>query len=144
MRIAVFMLLAVLATAFVPAARAADYFIVVNDRNPVQEISPKDALHLFMGRTRHFPGGGAAVVYDMAGTTPREGFYRALSGMSLSQVTSYWARLMFSGRNLPPQQLDNTVAMLDRISSDPRAIGWLTEAPRQKGLRVVLVLEGAP
>lgn len=143
MRITLSILLALLAATAAPHARA-DYFIVVNEKNPVQQLSHKEALHLFMGRSRQFPGGGAAVAYDMPDMPQREGFYRALGGMSLSQVTSYWARLMFSGRSLPPQRLEHAAAMAEQVGRDPLAIGWLPEPPKQKGVRTVLVLKSEP
>lgn len=136
-------LLALLAATAAPHARA-DYFIVVNEKNPVRQLSHKEVLHLFMGRSRQFPGGGTAVAYDMPDITQREGFYRALSGMNLSQVTSYWARLMFSGRSLPPQRLEHVAAMAEQVGRDPLAIGWLPEPPKHKGVRTVLVLKSAP
>lgn len=122
----------------------ADYFIVVSDDNPTTSLSDKEALHLFLGNQRAFPGGTPARAYELAGDELRAGFYRALGAMSLAQVNSYWARLMFSGRNLPPQQLESTAAMVEKVSQDPRAIGWLPTAPTHKGLRTVLVLKAVP
>ena len=126
-----------------PAAWA-DYFIVVSDDNPTTSLSETEALHLFLGRHRAFPGGTPARAYELAGDELRAGFYRALGAKSLSQVNSYWARLMFSGRNLPPQQLESTAAMLEKVSQDARAIGWLPAAPSDKSLRTVLVLKAVP
>jgi hypothetical protein len=117
---------------------------VVNEHSTVQALSQKEVLHLFMGRTRAFPNGDAAVAYDIGVAAQREGFYRSLSGMNLPQLTSYWARLMFSGRSLPPQQLEGAAAMIEQVRKDSRAIGWLPEAPIQKGLRTVLVIRDAP
>lgn len=135
--------LAVIALASTPSAWA-HYYIVVSDQSAVERLSEKETLHLFMGRTRAFPNGDIAVAYDLAGANQREGFYRALGGMTLAQVNSYWARLMFSGRSLPPQPLDDEAAMIEKIKADPKAVGWLSEAPKQKGLRTVLVLKDAP
>lgn len=140
MRTAVSTLLALVALAVAPVA-AADYYIVVSEQSPVTSLTRREALHLFMGRTRHFPDGSPALACDLASDAQRDGFYRLLGGMSLAQVTSYWARLMFSGRSLPPQKLGNEAEMVRRIRADPMAIGWLPRAPEDKGLRVLLVLE---
>ena len=134
---------ALLALAFAPPAWA-DYYVVVSDRSPIGNLSQQEALHLFMGRTRTYAHGGVATRFDMADDAARAGFYRSLGGMSLAQVTSYWARLMFSGRNLPPQQLDDAEAMMERVRANPLAIGWLPYAPTETGLRTVLVLRSPP
>jgi hypothetical protein len=141
MRFATAVFLAALALA--PAAKA-DFYVVVSERNATTSLTQESALQLFMGRSRAFPDGKPAVPCEIASETLRGGFYHALSGMSLAQVNSYWARLMFSGRNRPPQRLQNEAAMVERIASDPAAIGWLSEPPQHRGLRTVLVLKAQP
>lgn len=143
MRPATSFLLAACLLAFAATARA-DYYVVVSERNPVSALSQTEVLQLFMGRSRAYPDGRPAQPCDIASDATRSGFYRVLAGMSLPQVNSYWARLMFSGRSLPPQRLEDDAAMLARIENDPAAIGWLPYAPRQKGVRTVLVLKGGP
>ena len=135
--------IALLSLLLAPAARA-DYYVVVNEGNPLTMLSQKEALHLFMGRSRAFPDGRAAVACDITDDALRGRFYYLLAGMSLPQVNSYWARLMFSGRSLPPQRVESEAAMTQRIGNDPAAIGWLPHAPRQKGLRTVLILPDTP
>lgn len=143
MRVLPVMVMALVALVAAPQARA-DYYVVVGERSPVARLSQEEVLHVFMGRTRSFPDGSPATPYDLAGSAQREGFYRTLSGMTLAQVTSYWARLMFSGRNLPPGLLADEPAMVERLRRDAAAIGWLTSPPTAKGLRTVLVLQAAP
>jgi hypothetical protein len=141
MRFATAVLLAALAMS--PAAKA-DFYVVVSLRNPTTSLTQESALQLFMGRTRVFPDGQPAAPCDLASDSTRAGFYRALSGMSLAQVNSYWARLMFSGRNLPPQRLQTQAAMAEKVAGDPAAIGWLPEPPKHPGIRTVLVLRARP
>ena len=143
MRICAIRCLLLLALVFTPAAWA-DYYVVVSDQNPTRQLSQTEALHMFMGRTRSFPHGDRATAYDLADDAERADFYHSLGGMSLAQVTSYWARLMFSGRSLPPQRLEDRAAMMERVRSDPTAIGWLPQAPTERGLRAVLILKAAP
>lgn len=134
---------ATLMLALAPAARA-DYYVVVSERNPVTMLSQQEVLQLFMGRSRSFPDGHPAVACDIGNDALRGGFYRSLGGMSLPQVNSYWARLMFSGRSLPPQRVENETAMAERIGNDASAIGWLPQPPKHKGLRTLLILPEAP
>jgi hypothetical protein len=139
---AILLLVAMSMAAAMPAR--ADYYIVVGERSRVTAITQQQVLQLFMGRTHFHADGSPAVACEIGRDSLRAGFYRALSGMSLAQVNSYWARLMFSGRSLPPERLPDESALLERLGADPAAIGWLPEVPRQKGLRIVLVLKDAP
>ncbi|AKJ29790.1 hypothetical protein [Caldimonas brevitalea] len=123
------------------AAARADLYVVVHADNPVRQISAKETVDLFMGRKRSFPDGDHALPFDLPrDSAARAGFYRALTGMDLAQINSYWARLMFSGQTMPPQPMPSEAAMLEVVKRNPGAIGYLSQEPADKGVRVVLVL----
>jgi hypothetical protein len=129
---------------FATAAHA-DFYIVAQAGNPQQSLSKSEALSLYMGRTRSFSNGEFALVFDLPRDNhERAGFYRALCDMSLAQVTSYWSRLMFSGQSLPPQPLPDEATMIEIVKHNPNAVGWLSSAPTDKGLRTLLVLKESP
>jgi hypothetical protein len=134
---------ALLAAALAAALPAfADIYVVVPGASSVKAMSQKEVQALYMGRTRAFPDGGFALPFDLPRDDPaRAAFYRALTGMSVAEVNSYWARLMFSGQTMPPQPLPNEAAMLDVVRRNPSAIGYLPQAPADASLRVVLVLK---
>jgi hypothetical protein len=134
----------VLACLFSGAARA-DFYLVVHAGNAQAALTQKEAVDLFMGRQRTFPRGDFALVFDLPRDSPqREAFYKALTGMSLAQVNSYWARLMFAGQSLPPQPLPDEAAMLDIVRRNPSALGWVSKEPNDKNIRTVLVLKESP
>jgi hypothetical protein len=123
----------------------ADFYIVAQAGNPQQALTKGDALNLFMGRTRSFTNGQFALVFDLPrDNLKRAEFYRALCGMSLAQLTSYWSRLMFSGQSLPPQPLPDEATMIEIVKHNPNAVGWLSSAPIDRGLRTLLVLKESP
>jgi hypothetical protein len=137
-RIAILLLLACLCSA--PAR--ADFYLIVQAGNPQTSLTQKEAVDLFMGRQRSFPRGDFALVFDLPRDSPkREPFYKALTGMGLAQVTSYWARLMFAGQSLPPQPLPDEAAMLDIVRRNPSALGWVSKEPTDRQVRTVLVLK---
>jgi hypothetical protein len=134
--------LLLLATAV--SARA-DFYIVVHASNPQRSLTQKEAVDLFMGRSRAFANGDFALIFDLPRDHPRRAaFYQALTGMSVAQVNSYWSRLMFSGQSVPPQSLPDEAAMASILRRNPSALGWLSREPGEPGLRVVLVIKESP
>jgi hypothetical protein len=130
--------------AFVTPARA-DFYLVVQTGNPQRALTQREAVDMFMGRSRSFGNGDFALVFDLPRDNPRrDAFYLALTGMSPAQVNSYWARLMFSGQNMPPQLLPDETAMIDIVKRNPSALGWLSKEPTDKQLRTLLVLKESP
>ena len=129
---------------FALSARA-DVFVVVPTSSSVHTMSQKELVDLYMGRSRAFPDGTFALPFDLPRDHPgRAEFYRALTGMDMAQINSYWSRLMFSGQTLPPQPLPGEQAMLDLVRRNPSAVGYALQEPAaDRGLRVVLVLKVA-
>ncbi len=122
----------------------ADFYIVVHASNPQRSLTQKEAVDLFMGRTRAFANGDFALIFDLPRDNPnRAAFYKALTGMTVAQVNSYWSRLMFSGQSVPPQALADEAAMAGMLRRNPGALGWLSREPTEPGLRAVLVIKEA-
>ncbi|HEY9109273.1 MAG TPA: hypothetical protein VIN58_21545 [Roseateles sp.] len=120
----------------------ADFYIVVHASNPQKVLTQKEAVDLFMGRSRAFGNGDFALIFDLPRDHPRRAaFYQSLTGMSVAQVNSYWSRLMFSGQSVPPQALPDEAAMLGILRRNPSALGWLSKEPSEPGLRTVLVIK---
>ena len=110
--------------------------------NPQPALTKKEAVDLFMGRSRAFANGEFANMLDLPRDHPRRAaFYQALTGMNTAQVNSYWSRMMFSGQNLPPQALPDEAAVIAALKRNPNAVGWLTKETVDKQLRTLLVLK---
>lgn len=125
-----------------PACARSDIFVIVNAANPVGALTQKEVLDIYMGRKRAFPSGEYVLSFDQARDGPvREQFYKALTGMSLSQVNGYWSRLMFTGQLLPPQPLPDDSAVLDVVRRNPGAIGYVEAPPDDEAVNVILVLK---
>lgn len=130
------------ASALASSAAHAESYVVVHPANPLKALTQKEAVDLFMGKTRHFPNGDFALAFDLPRDSPaRAAFYQALTGQGVAQVNSYWARLMFTGQTLPPQPVPDEAAMAELVRRNPSAIGYLSREPGDRGLRIVLVLK---
>jgi ABC-type phosphate transport system substrate-binding protein len=116
-----------------PAAGWADVAVIVHRDCPVRSLSAREVSDLYLGRSRHFvtPDHNVlpATVYEQQADSPlREAFFRLLNGMPISHVNAYWARLRFSGQVLPPVALPDSHAVVDAVSRNPGAIGYVDEA----------------
>lgn len=115
-------------------------YVIVNAENPIQSITAKDLSDIYLGRSRIFPNGRYAQPYDQPqDSAARRQFYRDLVGKPISEINTYWARLIFTGTSSPPKTLTSaeTVAVVKRDSS---AVAYLGREPEDAGVRVVLTL----
>lgn len=110
------------------ASLRADILVIVNAKNPLQEIDHKQVVDLFMGRVTAFPSGRPVDTLDLPSGTPlRQRFYRALTGKSEAQVDAYWATLIFAGRMSPPKQYANQKALVNAVAKNPSAIAYVSD-----------------
>lgn len=116
-------------------------YVVVSARSSVQNLTQKELLALYTGRSRTLVSGTSATPLDQQRDGPaRADFYQALTGMDIARINSYWARLHFTGQVQPPQTVADDRAMIQHVLADPSAIGYLTHAPQDDSVRVVMRL----
>ena len=134
-------LLVVLATAEVHADDAA-FRIVVHPSNPLESITRAELSAIYMKRTRSWRDGREIVPVDQPASSPvREHFSRSILGKSVAYVTRYWQRLIFSGRGIPPRQLQNDAAVLELVKNSREAIGYVArDTPPGDGVKVLEVV----
>lgn len=128
------------------SAAFGDLAVIVHPDSPVRTLTPREVSDLYLGRSRSVAVGEPkarrpAIVYEQpAGSPVRENFFRALNGMSVSQLNAYWARLRFSGEVLPPVVLADSRAVVELVSRDREAIGYVDAAALSASVRIVLRL----
>lgn len=132
----------VLGALLVVSARA-DIAVIVNPANPVQTLTVRQVSELYLGRTRNFESSQTAIILDQGAEDPlRVQFFKNISGMSIGQVTAYWARLRFTGQVKPPQTLDGDASVLEFVRKNPLAIGYVSQTNATgANVKTVLVLK---
>jgi len=120
----------------------ADIVVVVNPASPIKSMSVQQVSDLYLGRSRVFPNGEYALVFDLPrDSVVRERFFLSLTGMVPQQVNAYWSRLMFTGQVLPPQPMPDERTVLQLVRRNPGAIGYVHENSVDATVRVVLKLK---
>ena len=122
-------------------AAHADVYVIANHAAPVEQLSQQQVADLYLGRTRTLQPGGYVTLLDQTNEQPvRERFFKAIANMSLTQVNAYWARLTFTGRQHPPQPKTSDAKVIEAVSNDPLAIGYVGNLPPGSQVRVILHL----
>jgi len=127
---------------FASYAIAKPISVIVNAENSTESLTKKQLIDLYMGRFVAFPDNQTAQPLDTL--TPedlRALFYKRLVNMQLSRVNAYWSRVRFTGRASPPEQHQNEQTVLDFITNNPNAIGYVfSESLTQENKRGVKVI----
>ena len=113
--------------------------VIVNPSIGVQHLSRREALDIFLGRYRSFPSGASALPIDLNIESPeRQQFYLILAHKDAADMSSYWARLTFSGKVSPPFAVADARAAVDIVANNPNAIAYVDRSAVDKRVRIAL------
>lgn len=117
----------------------ADVVVIVSSKSPVTSLTAEQATRIFLGKVVTFPNGQAAVPIDQPeGSQARDDFYAQVAHKNSSQLTAYWAKIIFTGDGRPPKLIAGDVAVRKAIANDPNAIGYIDKKSLNRSVKVVL------
>ena len=122
-------------------ARATDatgIVVIVNPESGVDRLTRDEVIDIFLGRYRKLPSGRIALPIDVASSVERDQFYLLLVKKSPAEISSYWARLVFSGQTSPPYRVPDTKTAVELVQGNPNAIAYVDRASVNAHVKVVL------
>ena len=115
----------------------ANIVVVVHPSND-SEINKKGIQRIFLGKAKKFPNGKEALPLNQAPSSSARGsFDTDTLGRSSTQISAYWSKLVFTGKGIPPKELDNDAAVLAIVSDNPNAIGYVDSASVSDAVKVI-------
>jgi ABC-type phosphate transport system substrate-binding protein len=117
----------------------ADVVVIVSSRSTVTSLTAEQTTKIFLGKVVTYPNGQDALPIDQPeGSAVRDEFYAKVVHKNPSQLTAYWAKVIFTGDGRPPNLLADSVAVRKAIAHDPNAIGYIEKSDVNRSVRVVL------
>jgi ABC-type phosphate transport system substrate-binding protein len=134
----VFALLAAVGTR---AASGADGFrIIVNPDNPVRSLDRRFLADVYLKRSTRWPSDEAIRPVDLDPGSPiRRAFSDDVLNRSVSAIKSYWQQMVFSGRGVPPPELDSDGEVVRFVLKNRGAIGYVSGGSDLAGAKTVFV-----
>lgn len=128
-----------LAMSAVTASAHADVVVIVSAKSPITSLTPEQTARIFLGKVNNFPDDGDALPIDQAeGSAIRDEFYSKVVRKNSSQLSAYWAKVIFTGDGRPPVMLESNVAVRKAVASNPNAIGYIDKSAVNRSVRVIL------
>ncbi|MDN4502593.1 hypothetical protein QX776_09270 [Alteromonadaceae bacterium BrNp21-10] len=112
--------------------------VVVGKQNPIDTLSKKQVIDIFMGRFTSFPNGEPVYPVDYSSEAGiKAEFYLKLVNQSERKINAYWSRLLFSGRAKPPLQAESETVLLQQFADNANTIGYLPLADVTEEMKIV-------
>ena len=132
---------ALLAAVGTRAASGADGFrIIVNPDNPVGFLDRRFLTDVFLKKATRWPSDEAIRPVDLGpGSPARRAFSDEVLKRSVSAVKSYWQQMVFSGRGVPPPELDNDGEVVKFVLRNRGAVGYVSGGADVGGAKLIPV-----
>jgi hypothetical protein len=115
----------------------AEVAVIVNPAN-ADTITKDDIQKIYLAKTKTFPGGKTAIPVDQAeGSAIRVEFVSKVIDKDEAQMKSYWSRLIFTGKGVPPKVLASDAEVKDLVSRNVDAIGFIDATSADGSVKVV-------
>jgi ABC-type phosphate transport system substrate-binding protein len=122
------------------AAGSSSWRVIVNPTNPATSVDRRFLADVFLKKiTRWSRGDGVRPIDQRADATVRARFSEEVLGRSVASIQNYWAQLVFSGRDLPPPELDTDDEVVQFVLRNVGAVGYVSASANLGSTRALTV-----
>ena len=122
------------------AESVADFRVIVHPDNPSTSLSRDALTDSFLKRTTRWGDGETIRPVDQrSDSAVRRRFSDSVLQRSVAAVKSYWQQRIFSGRELPPPELESDEAVVSYVMKHRGAVGYVSGAAKLERARPVQV-----
>jgi len=117
-----------------------EFLVIVHPQNPVASVGRAFLADLYLKRATRWEDGELARPIDQrADSAARRVFSESVLKRSVAAVKRYWQQRIFSGRDLPPPELDGDEAVVSYVASHRGAIGYVSGNAKLDKTKLVAV-----
>ena len=108
----------------------ADVVVIVSSKSTATTMTADEISQIFLGKsTAMKPVNNASPI--------RSQFYKLVTGRDEAQVKATWAKLVFTGKALPPKEMTSTADVVKAVAADPNAIGYVERSAVDPSVKVI-------
>lgn len=108
-------------------AETPDFRVIVHPSRPEQALSREFLANAFLKNVTRWSDNQALHPCDQKGDTHvRRRFSESVLKRSVQAVKTYWQQRIFSGRGVPPPELDSDEAVVRWVEARPGAVGYVS------------------
>lgn len=114
-----------------------DFVVAVSKKSTINQLSKNDIAKLFLSKIKSFPNGEKAITIEINNKESQINFYKELTNKNEKQLSKYWAKMIFTGRGIPPKKLEKESELIEFIAKNKNAITYIKRKYLSKDLKIV-------
>ncbi len=113
-----------------------EFRVIVHPSNPLRSTDREYLADAFLKKVTRWQDGEAIRAVDLrADNQTRRRFSESVLKRSVGAVRSYWQQRIFSGRDVPPPELESDESVVGFVAKFPGAVGYVSGAAKLSGVR---------
>jgi hypothetical protein len=122
------------------ADAAPEFRVIVNSSNSEHASERSFLSDVFLKKVTRWPDGETARAVDLRpDSAVRRRFTETVLKRSVGAVRSYWQQRIFSGRDVPPPELESEEGVVAFVAKHPGAVGYVSGATKLVGVREISI-----
>jgi ABC-type phosphate transport system substrate-binding protein len=114
--------------------------VVVHPSNSMRSVERSFLADAFLKKVTRWGEGETIRPADLRpAVDARRAFTERVLKRSVGAVRSYWQQRIFSGRDVPPPELESDDEVIAFVAKHPGAVGYVSGSAKLKGVRELLV-----
>lgn len=118
-----------------------NFVVVVPKESKIKKLSKNYISKLFLSKIKSYSNGEKAIPIEISDKESRENFYKIMTNKNEKQLLKYWAKMVFTGRGIPPKKVKKESDILDFLKNNKNAITYIQKKYLHKDLRIVWELK---
>lgn len=116
------------------------YEIIVHPGNPLKVVNRKFLEDAFLKKITRWPDDSVIHPVDsIPNRSARASFSRDVLERSVAAVKAYWQQRIFSGRDVPPPELDSDERIVNYVLEHEGAVGYVSPTANVRGAKPLTV-----
>jgi hypothetical protein len=114
--------------------------VIVHPSNALKAADRTFVANAFLKKVTRWSEGEVIRAVDLRADNPaRRRFTEEVLKRSVGAVRSYWQQRIFSGRDVPPPELDSDEGVVAFVAKYPAAVGYVSGAAKLVGVRELAI-----
>jgi ABC-type phosphate transport system substrate-binding protein len=118
----------------------AAFRVILHPDNPTTTLDRKFVLEAFLKKTTRWSHDEPIRPVDLdPDSSARQHFSEEVLRRSVPAIKSYWQQMVFSGRGVPPPELESDEQVVRFVLGNRGAIGYVSGSANVEGVKVIVV-----
>jgi hypothetical protein len=123
-----------------PPPPAPPFRVIVHPGNPVSSVERKFLEDAFLKKVTVWPNGEVIKPVDLPPDSPvRRRFSHDILNRSVEAVKGYWQQRIFSGRDVPPPELDGDDEVVKYVLKHEGGVGYVSGTAETGDCKTLIV-----